>query len=197
MRKLLMLFLFFMPGLIMAEGWKSNPLAISVFNNATLLPPASLTAVFNQPVHPGLTVSYEFGWKETEKYKWFQNASLGYFYHRYVDQAILLYSQAGYRHYYGKFSVEGSLQLGYMHSLLLTDRAVKQSDGSYKAKQGFGKPQFICGLGVGFGYNIGNGEKLRRLFLNYDIRMQMPFVKSYVPLLPNGALSLGMQFTLN
>lgn len=197
MRKILILFLFFIPVTVMAEGWKSKPVAISVFNNATLLPPASLTAVSNQPLHPGFAVSYEFGGKEKEKYKWFQNVSLGYFYHRYVDQAILLYSQAGYRRYFGKFSAEGSLLGGYMHSILLTDRAVKQSNGTYQVKQGFGKPQFIFGAGIGFGYNFGSVEKLRRLFLNYDIRMQTPFVKSYVPLLPNGSLSAGIQFTIN
>jgi hypothetical protein len=196
MKKILLLYLFFIPELIMAQGWKEKPIAISAFNNATLFPPASVTAVFDQPLHAGLTASYEFGWKETGKYKWFQNASIGYFYHRYVDQAVLLYSQAGYRRYFGKFSAEGSLHSGYMHSFLLTERAVKQSDGSYKAKQGWGKPQFIAGAGVGFGYNIGSVEKLRRLFLNYDIRMQTPFVKSYVPVLPNGALSLGIQFII-
>lgn len=196
MKKILIVFMFQIPGLLMAEGWKSKPVSISVFNNATLLPPASLTAVFNQPVHPGITFSWEFRGKKKEQHMWFQNASIGYFYHRYVSQSILLYSQAGYRRYFGKFSAGGALQAGYMHSFLLTDRAVKQSDGSYKVKKGFGKPQIIGGLGVGIGYDFGSIEKLRRLFLDYDVRMQMPFVKSYVPLLPNGAVSLGIQFTL-
>jgi hypothetical protein len=161
-----------------------------------MLPPASLTATFNQPIHPGLTASYEFGWKETEKHKWFQNAGISYMYHRYVYQAILLNTQAGYRWKLNHFSIEGYLQAGYMHAFLLTDRAVFQSDGTYKYKKGFGKPQFITGAGVGLGYNFGDNIRIRRIFLNYDVRLQMPFVKSYVTLLPNGTLSLGMQFTL-
>lgn len=196
MKKITLLILMIFPVVLLAQSWKSNPMAISVFNNATMLPPASLTAVFSQPIHPGITVAYEFGWKETEKHKWFQNAGISYMYHRYVDQAIILNSQAGYRWKINNFSVEGYLQAGYMHAFLLTDRAVLQSDGTYTYKMGFGKPQFITGAGAGFGYNFGDNTKIRRIFLNYDVRLQMPFVKSYVTLLPNGTLSLGMQFML-
>lgn len=196
MKKFILLIFLVFPAIIMAQAWKSKPVSISVLNNATLLPPASLTATFNQPIHPGLTIAYEFGWKETDKHKWFQNAGISYFYHRYVYQAILLNTQAGYRWKIKNFSIEGYLQAGYMHAFLLTDRAVLQSDGTYKAKKGFGKPQFIGGTGVGFGYNLGDNIRIRRIFINYDVRLQMPFVKSYVTLLPNGALSLGMQFNL-
>jgi hypothetical protein len=196
MRKFLIILSAIVPLVIYAQSWKSEPFAVSIFNNATMLPPASLFATFNQPIHPGFSVSYEFGWKETEKYKWFQNAGISYFYHQFVYQAIILNSQAGYRWKLKKFSIDGYLQAGYMHAFYLTDRAVFQSDGTYIAKKGFGKPQFITGAGVGFGYNFGNEKRLRRIFLNYDVRLQMPFVKSYVTLLPNGALSLGMQFTL-
>jgi hypothetical protein len=195
MKKSILMLILIMPLLLSAQSWKLKPFAISVFNNATMLPPASLTATFNQPIHAGLTASYEFGWKETDKHKWFQNAGLSYMYHRFVYQAILLNSQAGYRWKFNNFSAEGYLQAGYMHAFLLTDRAVLQSDGAYKAKKGFGKPQFITGAGLGLGYNFGDAKRLRRIFLNYDIRLQMPFVKSYVTLLPNGALALGMQFT--
>ncbi len=196
MKKILYLIVVLAPFLAQGQAWKMKPVSISVFNNATMLPPASLTATFNQPIHPGLTAAYEFGWKETPKHKWFQNAGVSYMYHRYVYQAILLNSQAGYRLKINKFSVEGYLQAGYMHAFLLTDRAVLQSDGTYKAEKGLGKPQFIAGAGAGLGYNLGSETKLRRIFINYDIRLQMPFVKSYVTLLPNGALSVGMQFTL-
>jgi len=195
-KRTLTLLLFFIPALIIAQGWRSKPMALSVFNNATMLPPASFTAVFNQPLHPGLTASYEFGWKEKAYSKWFQNASIGFFRQRYVYQALLLYSQAGYRRYLGHLSVEGSLHMGYMHAFLLTDRAVKKDDGTYEYRRGFGKPQFITGAGIGLGYNLGKGESGRRIIFNYDVRLQMPFVKSYVTLLPNGIVSAGMQFTI-
>jgi len=196
MKKAITLFILYSPFILLAQSWKSKPIALSVFNNATMLPPASLVATFNQPIHPGLTAAYEFGCKETDKHKWFQNAGISYMYHRFVYQAIILNTQAGYRWKINQFSAEGYLQAGYMHAFLLTDRAVLQPDGTYKEKKGFGKPQFITGAGVGFGYNLGDEKRIRRIILNYDIRLQMPFVKSYVTLLPNGALSLGMQFNL-
>ncbi len=196
MKKILYLIVVLAPFLAHGQTWKTKPVSISVFNNATMLPPASLMATFNQPLHPGLTATFEFGWKETVKHKWYQNAGISYMYHRFVYQAIMLNSQAGYRWNLTHFSVEGYLQAGYMHAFILTDRAILQSDGTYKEKKGLGKAQFITGAGAGIGYNLGDETKLRRIFVNYDIRLQMPFVKSYVTLLPNGALSLGMQFTI-
>lgn len=196
MKKAMILLILIAPVMMMGQSWKEKPFAISVFNNATMLPPASLTATFNQPIHFGLTAAYEFGYKQAPKHKWFQNAGISYFYHRFVYQAVLLNTQAGYRWMIKGFSVEGYLQAGYMHAFYLTDRVIEEPDGTYTAKKGFGKPQFIAGAGIGFGYNLGKEERIRRIILNYDIRLQMPFVKSYTPLLPNGALSLGFQFNL-
>lgn len=215
MKKVLALAILVIPLIAVSQPWKSKPFSVSIFNNATLLPPASLTAVFNQPVHPGIAVSYEFYGKETNKNplfrhintfalggqnvvtgKWFQNAGLSYYYHRYVQQAAVLTTYAGYRRYIRKFSAEASLHIGYMHSFPLTERFVRQQDGSWKNDKGFGKPQFVAGAGLGIGYDAGYHYNIRRFFINYDFRLQMPFVKSYVPLLPNGLLSVGLQFSL-
>ncbi|MFH1119415.1 MAG: hypothetical protein V1775_06295 [Bacteroidota bacterium] len=215
MIKRLWVVLLVFPFILNAQSWKSRPFSVSMFNNATLLPPASVFAVFNQPVHPGIAFSYEFGWRETTRSpmfrnintfalggqkvytgKWFQNISLSWFYHRYVNHAVLLTTQAGYRRYIKKFSAEASLHAGYMHAFQLTERAVRKADGSWKSEKGYGRPQFVTGAGIGIGYDAGYHYNIRRVFINYDFRLQMPFVKSYVPLLPNGILSLGLQFTL-
>jgi len=173
-----------------------GPWSVCVTNNATMLPPASLTAVFLQPVHPGVSAAYEFGWRKHEYYKWFQDAGISYSYHRFVSQAVVLSTRAGYRRSLGALSLEASLLAGYMHMFLLTERAVQRSDGSWEPKKGFGKPQFITGAGLGAGWEIGSEDAMRRILINYDFRLQMPFVKNYVPLLPSGLLSLGLQFTL-
>lgn len=196
MKKSIALILLLIPLFMAGQHGKPWLLSVGVFNNATLLPPASVTATFNQPIHFGVTVADEFGWKQAAHHKWFQNAGISYFYHRYVYQAILLNSQAGYRWMIKGFSMEGYLQAGYMHAFYLTDRAVLQDDGTYASRKGFGKPQFIAGAGIGLGYNFGDDEHVRRIFVNYDFRLQMPFVAGYVPLLPNGALGLGFQFNV-
>ncbi|MHC1773881.1 MAG: hypothetical protein AB9834_00575 [Lentimicrobium sp.] len=209
------LVLLMFPVTLVAQPWKSKPFSVSLFNNATLLPPASFTAVFNQPIHPGISFAYEFGGRETIKSpmfrnintyalggskvytgKWFQGVALSWFYHRYVNHAALLTVYAGYRRYLKKFSLEGSLHGGYMHAFLLNERAVMQQNGSWKSEKGSGKPQFVAGAGIGAGYDAGYHYNIRRIFINYDFRLQMPFVKSYVTLLPNGLLSVGLQFSL-
>ncbi|MBK7173898.1 MAG: hypothetical protein IPH84_11835 [Bacteroidales bacterium] len=96
-KKILLCMMFFLPMLIQAQFMHQAPVGVALFNNATLLPPASFTAIFNQPFHPGISVSYEFGWKKKEYSKWFQDASLGFFNHRYAYKAILLVSKAGNR----------------------------------------------------------------------------------------------------
>jgi hypothetical protein len=196
MKRILITFLVFLPLILFAQKWGNKPFSVSILNNATMLPPASLTAVFNQPVHSGIIISTEFGWKENSKGKWFQNVSLGYIYHQLANQSFLLFTQSGYRKYIGKLSVEGSLQAGYMHCLSLVDRIIMADNGQYKESKGIGKPQFIFGAGTSVGYRFEPSLKVKRIFLSYDIRMQLPFVKSYVTMLPNGALSLGCQFTL-
>jgi hypothetical protein len=197
MKKTLWFLMLGFPFLLHAQFLHEAPVGVALFNNATLLPPASFTAVFNQPIHPGISVSYEFGWKKKEYSKWFQDASLGFFNHRYAYKAILLVSKAGYRRNLGHLSLEASVHAGYMHMMLNTDRLVKNDDGTYEARKGFGRPQFVTGAGLGLGYYLGDMKQGKRIFLNYDVRLQMPFVKSYVPLLPNGLVSLGYQFRIN
>ena len=196
MKKMLLILFLVLPAIIAGQSWKENPFSISIFSNATMLPPASIIATFNQPIHPGITVSYEFGWKQAPKHDWFQNAGISYMYHRFVYQAVYLTSRGGYRYKLKDFSFEGDLFVGYMHAFYLTDRFVRQADGTYVAKKGAGKPQFIMGAGVGLGYNLGKNERIRRIFLGYDFCIQTPFVKSYVTFMPNGVLYAGFQFNL-
>lgn len=215
MKKITLLWILVFPLIVSAQSWKSKPFSISVLNNATLLPPSSLTAVFNQPIHPGVAVGYEFGWRETFKNpmfqntnvfnlggrevytgKWFQNVELSCFHHRYVNQAFLVTSHAGYRRYIRKFTAEISLHAGYMHALLFTERFTRAENGVWQSSKGAGRGYFVTGAGIGVGYDAGYRYNIRRFFINYDFRLQMPFVRTYVPLLPNGILSVGMQFTL-
>lgn len=214
MRPVLWTLAMLIQGLAFGQSWKSAPFSVGILNNATLLPPASLTAVFNEPIHPGLALTYEFGWKETIRSpmfrnidthalggkqvytgKLFQNAGISWYYHRNVNHALLLTTQGGYRRYFGKFSAEASVHIGYMHAFLLTEQAVRQNDGTWTMKRA-SRPQFVAGAGIGAGYDAGYHYNVRRIFINYDFRLQMPFVKEYVSLLPNGILTIGLQFTL-
>lgn len=202
------------PSFATAQSWKSKPFSFALINNATLLPPESLIAPFKGPLHPGVALTYEFGWRETIRNpvfqnvntyalggkrvftgKWFQNIGLSWYNHKYVNHVFVLSTQAGYRQYIKKFSIEGSLHVGFMQAMLYTEK-FSRKDGMWKTAYNPGRAYFIGGAGIGIGYDAGFKYNTRRFFINYDFRLQTPFVKNYVPVLPNGIISLGIQFTL-
>lgn len=213
--KTLFTFILLFPLIIQAQPWKSKPFSIGVLNNATLLPLKSLTAPFNQPLHPGAELTYEFFGSENFKNpmfrnvdtyalggqrvytgKWFQNIGVSYYYHQFVSQALLITTKGGYRKYLGKFSAEASLHTGYMHYFPLTEEFKNKSNGSWVSATRYGRPQMVGGAGIGIGYDAGYHYNTRRFFINYDFRLQFPFVKNYVTILPGGVLTAGVQFTL-
>ena len=52
--------------------------------------------------------------------------------------------------------------------------------------------QFIASFTIGAEFVINpSAQNLLQVFMNYQQRLQTPFVKSYVPLLPYNNLSLG------
>ena len=198
-----------------AQSWKTKPFSIAVINNATVSFPKSVGAVFTGPLHPGIALSYEFGWFETIKSpifrnintyalggrqvftgKWFQDVGLAYYLHQEVNHAFAYTTKAGYRRYFRKFSAEAAIHAGMLHTLPLTERSVQQNDGSWQSERGLGRIYLITGVGVGMGYDAGYHYNIRRIFVKYDYRVQLPFSDGYAKYLPNGLLSVGLQFTL-
>lgn len=197
MKLLFKIMLFFIPIFGYSQNWMYKPISIELINNATMLPPASMTAIAKQPLHPGIVLGYEFGWKEKERSKWYQTAKLGYYYHQFVNQNIQLYTEFGYRQKIKKLMINGGLLGGYLHQIPLSKKIVLQSDGTYDANRNFGRAQAMVGATIGTGYNLGTAEQPFTLLLNYQFWVQTPFVSGYVPVLPNGTLSLGVQFKLH
>jgi hypothetical protein len=94
------------------------PVSISVFNNATALPPGVLRSLFSAPVHPGVQVGTYFPWNSGERHELFQTLKLGYFYHRYSQHGIQIFSEGGYRYHIGRgFSAGPLIGAGYLHSI--------------------------------------------------------------------------------
>jgi hypothetical protein len=145
-------------------------------------------------VHPGFEAGYEFNWSTKEKHDWFQTFKAGYFYHRFVQHGIPLYTQFGYRYKWGdRIRATTAIGAGYMHAVPATAVLEMNSSGDYKNGKGFGRGQAIANLSVGVHYQTHFWKK-PVLTLQYQQRIQTPFVQSYVPLLPYNSLHLG--FTL-
>ena len=189
MKKLILPFLFL---LVAIQSQGQQQWSLTVFNNATMLPPASFAAVWNQPIHPGVSVGYEFPWKEGSKF--FQRFRFGGFYHQFVQVGLQFYTETGFRPTFGqKFYAEVALGAGYLHTISTNEQAVLKN-GKYEISNGVGKPHFMFGPDLSLGYILSNNKSL---FLGYQVWFEAPFVPGYVPLLPNGAVHLGVKLNLN
>jgi hypothetical protein len=182
------------------QGQEKRKFAViaSVFSNSTALPANGLPGKLHAPIHPGFTAGIVKDYKKTEKHQLYQTYRVGYFYQRYVQHAIQLYLEFGYRFSFkngiGLFSQLGA---GYVHSFQDQQKFILK-DGEYKKQFPFGRPQFMISFTPGLSYDFEKrcGMPLL-LFVNYQIWFQLPFVRQYVPVLPNSSLHAGVIFSLN
>jgi hypothetical protein len=163
-------------------------LIVGVFNSATLLP----GKVFSTPVHPGLLLGAEFRYNHSASNQWFQTVKLAFSYHQYAQTSIQLYSEAGYRRVIWRgIGAEFRIGAGYLHAFPATE-IFKLENGIYRKKTNWGRPQCMTGAALGLHYGLPERFWVNRVFVDYQFYLQMPFVKSYVPLLPNTLLHAGI-----
>jgi hypothetical protein len=199
MRKLYLLLLLLFPLFQSYAQEKCHcSMLASFFSNATALPGQGLPGTLHAPLHPGLTIGMVKDYKKTERHQLYQTYRLGFFYQRYVQSAVQLYSEFGYRFSFkngiGLFSQLGA---GYVHSFQDHQKFILK-DGEYKKQFPIGRPQFMISFTPGLSYDLEKkcGTPLL-FFVNYQIWFQLPFVRQYVPVLPNSALHIGAVFSLN
>jgi hypothetical protein len=194
------LFIFFLLSTTSAAAQKRSErnLSFHFTNNHTAYPFGAFTRLFTGEVHPGFELGYGFNWKTKPKHDWYQTFEAGYFYHRFVQHAIPLYTQFGYRYKMGDhLQLKSALGGGYMHSVAATAVLKRNDQGEYKNSKGIGRAQAIVNFALGAGYKVAlRGSKPITLSLQYQQRVQTPFVKSYVPLLPYNSLQIGFSLPL-
>lgn len=181
-----------------AHAQQKWPLQVSFTGNATLLPPGIITRIFSDPLHPGLTVGTEYQYGKRGRHELFQTAKLGYFFHRYNQHAIQLYTELGYR-VYATSRIDAGLLLGggYHHAIRDQQFLKRNNDGTYTQIRNWGQPHALVSTALEGGYTT----KVRRLsnvrfFLGYQFWVQTPFVKDIVPLLPHTTLRVGASMPL-
>ena len=168
---------------------RGRHLLVSVFNAATQLP---IGQFFSSPTHLGATAGAEFRYNRNAQNQWFQTAKLGFSHHQYVQSTVQLYSEFGYRRAIWKgTAAEFRLGGGYLHAIPATE--IFEFDGTkYTKKRNLGRPQAMAGAALGLSYTQQKATRPLRFFVDYQVYLQMPFVKSYVPLLPNTLLHIGV-----
>jgi hypothetical protein len=173
-------------------------ISVAAFNTQTAMPFGKFIGSFTDQFHPGIEATWGKNFSIKKKHDWFWDIRAAWFFHRFVQHGIPLYSNIGYRYKFNKrFSADVAIGGGYMQSIPATAKLKLNSNGEYVNNKGVGRVQAIAAFGIGAGYTIHpSTSKPMKIFINYQQRIQMPFVKSYVPLLPYNSFMIGISCPL-
>jgi len=179
----------------LAASSQKRYLSLAAFNTQTAMPFGKFVGLFTDQFHPGIEAGYGINMSVKEKHDWFVEFKIACFYHRFVQTGIPLYANFGYRYKFSdRFSAETSLGAGYMHSVPATAKLKLNDDGVYVNNKGIGRMQAMATFGLSVGYTINpSAKKPIAIFSTYQQRIQMPFVRSYVPMLPYNNIMFGIK----
>lgn len=169
---------------------KLSQLTLETGNAVTALPFVGAPQLFYTNYHPFTTLGARLVWKENGKHAWEQSFNLGYIYHRFVQHSIPLFTETIYRYDFNKsFCMRAHLGVGYLHSIPGTERFELNDQGEYEKITNLGRAQASVKFSISAAYALNQDLQLS---LNYGVLGQLPFVKSYVPLLPYNTIQLGI-----
>jgi len=180
--------------LLTASAQRKKEIGIAITNSNTAFPFSKFSSLFSGVFHPGIELNYGFNWKSKKKHDWVQNIKVSYFYHRFMQHGISLYTDLGYRYKFTQhISADAAMGFGYMHSIPATAVLKLNDEGEYENGKGIGRAQAIAPFTLGIGYTVHpSSERPIKLFAQYQQKLQFPFVKEYVPLLPYNNLIIGI-----
>ena len=180
--------------LITNEAHSQKYESIGIYNTQTAMPFGKFTGLFKGPLHPGLEYGRGFILSSKEKHDWFLEVKAGYFFHRFVQHGIPVYANAGYRYKISsRIFAETSIGAGGMQSIPATGKYKLNDNGDYENNKGIGRVQAIATYGIGGSYLLTTStKKPMRGFLMYQQKLQFPFIRSYVPLLPYNSFMIGI-----
>ena len=178
-------------------SFSPDALKISIFSNQTYMPFVGFSNTWQAKMHPGLAVSFEENLKQKQHLGYYYSLNAGVFNHRFIQTGIQLYGNIGYRfNLTHKFYISTEYGLGYLHSIKHQTTFKADAEGNYSKISNFGRAQLMTGIGLGFGKQLTLASKAVRLYIKYQPWFQLPFIKSYVPLLPNNSMHLGINLIL-
>lgn len=175
---------------------KIRPLYVSVLANGTVLP-TQTNEIFHS-VHPGITAGTAFRYNGSSKNQLAQTIKVGYNYHQFVHHSLQVYSELEYKKILGRrVTLASALGAGYVHLFSATEVFRKNDNGTYETKPNWGRPQIMGTSALAAGYLLNQSSlKPIEIFIRYQFWLQTPFVRQYVPILPNTALHLGLNYPL-
>lgn len=176
----------------------NKELKIAFINTGTALPPGHLKKLLTQLQHSGFEAGYSFNWQTENDHDWYQDIKLAYFYHRFVQHAIPLYTNFGYRYKYHQLYTQASIGIGYLHSIPATATLKQKPNGGYKNSRGIGRAQAMAAINLEIGYLLkAEAKRPLKIFTTYQQLLQTPFIRAYVPILPYSSLKIGIGIPVN
>lgn len=176
-----------------APAQKQKEISIAFVNAASAYPFSQFSSLATSIAQPGVEIGYGFNWKTKNKHDWYQEIKFGWLYHRYVQHALPLYTDVGYRYKFSKhWMAQSAIGAGYLHSIPATAKLKLNNNGEYKNDKGIGRAQAMAVLNFSAGYIPHPlGARPLKIFITYQQLLQTPFVKAYVPILPYNILLIG------
>ena len=190
---------FFIFSILFSSAQNNRQITVAFLNTGSAYPFSQFGKLFSGIEHPGVEIGYVFNWKTKNKHDWFQEIKVSYFYHRFVQHGIPLYTDIGYRYKFSNsLSAQVAMGTGYMQSIPATAKLKLSNNGEYKNDKGIGRSQAIAVLNIGTAYTIHPASKKSlKVFITYQQFLQTPFVNAYVPVLPYNSLLIGCSIHLN
>ncbi|NJO24610.1 MAG: hypothetical protein HC867_00735 [Bacteroidia bacterium] len=154
-------------------GRKLTHWSVAITNSHSAKPFGSFSKLVYSQWHPGIEAATGFNWKSRKHHDWFQTLRAGYFYHRWVQHSILLFTEYGYRYNFpGRVSSEIKLGAGYMHAIPDSKIFELTSDG-YKKKGTLGRPQAMADFSLGISKTVS--PRKAKVFIEYQQRFSISF----------------------
>ena len=183
---------------LVSSAQKKRYYSVALFTTQNAMPYGKFTGLFKEIIHPGVEAALGKDLAIKKRHDWFTEIRFAYFFHRYVQHGFPLYLNLGYRYKFNKrLRAEALVGAGYMHSIPATAKLRLDESGNYENNRGVGRMQATAAFTTGVCYELPGKEKTSTLFASYQQRVQLPFVRSYVPLLPYSSFLLGMRVTIN
>ena len=162
----------------------------AISNSHTAKPLGSFLSLFHKEFHPGFEISRGKILKQANKHQWLGELTLSYLYHRWVQQNLAVSANGGYRRWLGE-SWGASVKLGAGYQLSMpAGKVYTITDNGLKENGYVLRSQVVAALAIVADRKISAiGTKV---FMEYQQKIQAPFIKEYVPLLPYNTLLIGV-----
>jgi hypothetical protein len=168
---------------------KKDYYRFAVSTSHTAKPLGSFSALAYRDIHPGFEFTRGKILKNKNGHQWVAELTVGYLWHRWVQHNLALSVAGGYRRLLGdNWGAMAKIGTGYQLSMP-TGKVYTITGDGVKERGHILRSQGIVTISLDVDKKIN--AKGVKAFIEYQQKIQAPFIKEYVPLLPYNTMLLG------